>query len=98
MEEFAEGLYKAPEYAELKSLDSWVHLHPPLLGLGRSTHWVDPTLTEEQKEAVQNELNEKDPVIERLKGISDEKLPTAGPEDEALNWTVREVGDTMTYN
>jgi hypothetical protein len=44
--------------------------------LGRTTHWVDPTLNEEQKEAASAELTEKDPENERLKGISDEKRKT----------------------
>jgi hypothetical protein len=70
-----EGIFKLPEYGELKNLDTWVHQHPHLLTLGRTTHWVDPTLNEEQKEAASAELTEKDPENERLKGISDEKLP-----------------------
>ena len=49
-----------------------MHQHPHLLTLGRTTHWVDPTLNEEQKEAASAELTEKDPENERLKGISDE--------------------------
>lgn len=47
--EFEEEALKLPEFAELKNLDNWVHLHPCLLNLGRTTHWVDPTLNEEEK-------------------------------------------------
>lgn len=54
-------------------MDNWVHLHPGILQLGRTTHWVDPRLTEEQKQAASDELTEKDPEIERLKSIAEEK-------------------------
>jgi hypothetical protein len=29
--EFGEEAYKLPEYGELKTLDTWVHLYPALL-------------------------------------------------------------------
>jgi hypothetical protein len=61
--------------AELKTLDNWVHLQPALLGLGRCSHWVDPSLPEDKKEEKLAELSEKDPEIERLKAISEEKSP-----------------------
>jgi hypothetical protein len=41
--------FKLPEFAELAVLDNWVHLPPQILKLGRITHWVDPTLSEEAK-------------------------------------------------
>jgi hypothetical protein len=44
-----------------------------LLGLGRCSHWVDPSLPEDKKEEKLAELSEKDPEIERLKAISEEK-------------------------
>lgn len=50
--EFEEEALKLPEYAELKVLDNWVHLHPCLLGIGRATHWINPTLSEEEKQKV----------------------------------------------
>jgi len=48
-------------------------LQPAILSLGRCSHWVSPTLTEEEKDAKLTELADKDPEIERLKGISEEK-------------------------
>jgi len=71
--EFEEEIFKMPEYGELKNLDNWVHLWPALLDLGRTTHFADQKLSEEQKEAILNDLAEKDPEIERLKGIAEEK-------------------------
>ena len=56
--------------AELNSPDSWVHLNPHILNQGRCTHYIDPKLSEEQKEALTTELAEKDPMVDRLKGIS----------------------------
>lgn len=37
------------------------------------THYVDPNLNEEEKEAKLADLADKDPEIERLRGITDEK-------------------------
>jgi len=37
------------------------------------TYYVDPNLNEEEKDTRLAELSEKDPEIERLKGITDEK-------------------------
>ena len=56
--------------AELNSLDSWVHLNPHILNQGRCTYYIDPKLSEEQKEALTTELTEKDPMVDRLKAIS----------------------------
>jgi hypothetical protein len=44
-----EDEFKMPESAELGTLESWVHLPPNILKLGRVTHWVDPSLNEEVK-------------------------------------------------
>jgi hypothetical protein len=41
--------------------------------LGRITPWVDPSLSEEAKQAKLDELNEQDPELERLKGINDDR-------------------------
>lgn len=39
-----------PEFAELANLENWVHLNPYILKLGRANYYVDPLLSEEQKE------------------------------------------------
>lgn len=41
--------------------------------MGRCSYWVDPSLPEEKREEKLGELAEKDPEIERLKGITEEK-------------------------
>jgi len=72
-------------------------LQPAILSLGRCSHWVSPTLTEEEKDAKLTELADKDPEIERLKGISEEKSPypkEKEEDEEGLNWIIREYGDT----
>lgn len=38
-----------PEYSELKNPETWVHLHPYVLNLGRCSHWADDALGEEGK-------------------------------------------------
>jgi hypothetical protein len=71
-------------------LEAWAHLNPNILLQGRSSYYIDPKLSEEQKEALNTELAEKDPIIERLKGINDDKPY------EALgftaNWSVSIAG------
>jgi hypothetical protein len=57
----------------MKSLEFWQHLQTGLLALGRTTYYIDPKLNEEEKETQLAELTEKDPEIERLRGITDEK-------------------------
>lgn len=73
-----------------------MHLHPYLLKLGRCTHWVDPSLSAEEKEAVMTKLGEEDAEMDRLKPIAEDKgpYPTEGGDDaENLNWIVKEAGD-----
>ena len=71
-------------------MEAWAHLNPNILLQGRSSYYIDPKLSEEQKEALNTELAEKDPIIERLNGINDDKPY------EALgftaNWSVSIAG------
>ncbi len=71
--EFEEEPFKLPEYSELKTLDTWVHLYPEILKLGRASHWVDDKLDEEKQGEERAKLEELDPEKERLTGISEEK-------------------------
>ena len=68
-----EDEFKLGEVAELNSLDAWVHLNAHILNQGRCSHYIDPKLPEEQKETLTAELGEKDPMVERLKGVSEDK-------------------------
>lgn len=43
--------FKFPEYSELSNLENWVHLNPNILNAGRVTHFIDPSLPDEEKEA-----------------------------------------------
>lgn len=47
----------------MNSLDNWIHLNPHIQLQGRCSHFIDPSLAEEQKEAVTAELAEKDPIV-----------------------------------
>ena len=71
-----------------------------MLGTGRASHWVDPALGEEEKENKLAELADKDPEIERLKGISEERSPfwKEGDEEELPNWVIREVFKVIFVN
>lgn len=50
-----------------------MHVPPQIMKLGRITPWVDPSLSEEAKQAKLDELNEQDPEFERLKGINEDR-------------------------
>lgn len=54
-------------------------------------------MPEEKREERLAELAEKDPEIERLKPISEEKSPywKEGDEEEQPNWLIKEYGDTQ---
>ena len=75
--EFEEEYNFSKDYNELKGLGYWVHLHPALCKLGRCSHYANPDLAAEEKEALLAKLGEEDPEIERLKGIEEEKSPFA---------------------
>lgn len=47
-----EDEFKLPELTELSTAESWVHVNPAILRLGRVSYWVDPSLNEEAKQAV----------------------------------------------
>lgn len=69
-----------------------MHLNSHILSLGRCTYTVDHKLTEEQREALNAELAEKDPMVERLKAIGEDK-----PSESlgfTANWAVSMCGET----
>ena len=74
----------------MNSLDNWVHLNPHIQFQGRCSTYIDPSLSEEQKEALTAELAEKDPPVERLKGVSDDKPYEAM--GFTANWTCAIAG------
>lgn len=56
--------------------------------LGRCSHYVDSSLPEEEIEAKMGELAELDPEVERLRAISEDKVPE-GLELGESPWVVR---------
>jgi len=40
----------------MNSLESWVHANSHILNQGRSTYYLDPKLTEEEKETLTGQL------------------------------------------
>ena len=65
--------------------------------LGRCTHYIDPALPEDQIEAATAELAEKDPEVERLRAITEDKLPEGSPLGVENVWQLRVVGDTQVF-
>ncbi|KAL4493537.1 hypothetical protein ABPG72_007545 [Tetrahymena utriculariae] len=99
--ELTEEPFKLPEYAELKELTNWVHLHTFLNTQGRATFYIDPTLDQEKQDALQEIANSDENQSERLKEITDEKTPYPGDtenEEPNPNWYVREYGDLQQFN
>lgn len=65
--------FKMPESAELATLDAWVHVPANILKMGRTTHYVDPTLPEADRQQILDQLATDDREIERLTSIKDDK-------------------------
>lgn len=83
---------KVPEVAELGVADNWVHFPSNIIQQGRTTHYIDPSLEGEDRDNRVNELNEKDPIVERLKTISEDKPYEWMGFTAAANWTVDKFG------
>lgn len=85
---FAEE-FGMPSTDELKSTESWSHLHPVILKSGRTTHFEPEGMDEEAKEEYMNKLAEEDKTEERFRTIN-ENTPLKGYESA---WVSRVVGD-----
>jgi hypothetical protein len=70
--EYAED-FKFPEFSEFANIENWVHTPAAILKLGRTSHWVDPTLPAEVGDKIKEELNEFDAEVDRLKGINEDR-------------------------
>lgn len=57
------------------------------------THFIDPSLSEEDRQTQFDALNEHDPEAERLKAITDDK-PLEGHE---VNYQVTNFGSSQSY-
>lgn len=86
----------------LKTMDAWGHSYPIILtngSPGRCSHFVPPTLKEEEKEEYTAKMGELDAGAERFRGIGeDEPVYKEGGEDgKNLSWLLRVAGDTQAY-
>jgi hypothetical protein len=91
-EKFTEE-FVVPGTDELKSLESWGHLHPIILKAGRTTHVAPPELNEEEREEYLGKLTDKDATVDRFRGIN-EDAPIEGLE---AAWISKIVGDNQPY-
>ena len=72
----------------------------PLIQLGRCSHFVDPSISEDQIEALTAQLAEKDPECERLRSITEDKLPEALTASLGIEniWTLKTEGDIQIFS
>ena len=59
--------------SELQNLETWVHVGANILKMGRTSHYVDPNLSEEVRATKLEELATDDPEADRLKGLQEDK-------------------------
>ena len=62
---------------------------------GRTSHYFDPSLNEQQIEALKGELEGQDPPVERLKGITEDKPYEYNGYTAPANWTSQQCGETI---
>jgi len=83
-----------PSFDDLQNPESWVHFHQNILKTGRIKHYVPEKLPQEEKDTLLTDLNEKDPVLDKLKGIPEDILE---PFKEVPQWKARVYGDPQVY-
>lgn len=85
--------WKSPSFNVLSKVDSWVHFPQNILKNGRMKVMMPevPEGVEVDEEKVMKELQEKDPLEEKLKPLSKD---TAG---SIPAWTVKKYGDCTEY-
>lgn len=65
--------YVLPEAREdLAKVENWVHYNPALLKAGRTAHYVPKSLSEDAAKEQIAALEDKDPLIDRLKAITED--------------------------
>ena len=90
---FAEE-FAVPGTDDLKSLETWGHMHPLILKAGRVSHFVPSTVDEEGKDEYLEKLNTADPTVDRFRAIQ-EDAPIA---IHNTAWLTKLAGDTQSYN
>ncbi len=83
-----------PATDELKSLETWAHMHGIILSAGRLTHPVATHLPEEERDEYMEKLNTEDPSVDRFRALN-EDAPIPGLE---VAWLTKLAGDTQPYN
>lgn len=53
--------------------ENWVHFNQYLLKSGRASHFIPKNLDEDAANELKDSLEEKDPNVERLRGITEDK-------------------------
>ena len=84
-----------PKTEELKDLATWSNQYPILLKAGRTKHLPPEGLPEEELQAAIDELEAKDPAVERFRDIS-AHTPFGG-EGGQPSWISKVVGDQQQY-
>ena len=84
-----------PKTEELRDLANWGNVYPIILKVGRTTHTQPQGVPEEELQAAIDELDAKDPTVERFRGISEHA--TFGGEGGQPSWISKVVGDTQQY-
>ena len=87
------------ELEALKSMESWAHQHPIILtsgSPGRCSHFLPPTMKEEEKEEYIAKMQEVDAGAERFRALN-EDTPVIGEGETGVSWLVRVCGDTQQY-
>lgn len=90
--------FNIPGTEELKSLEIWGHQHQAILSHGRVSHAIAPGAADAEEQMAA--LNEKEPAIERFKGINDD-VPVSGLPaglETGFSWISKVCGDTQPYN
>lgn len=81
-----------PKTDELRDIKNWSNVHQIILNAGRCTH-VQPNVPEDDLPAAMEELEAKDPTVERFRDIGEHQLFAA----EQPCWISKVVGDTQQY-
>jgi len=83
---------KYPPFEELNNIENWVHFHQNILQAGRMNH-LEPNVPEEEKDEIMGKLLETDPMVDRLRAITEDTL-------EGLKeaWKLRTYGDAQVYS
>ena len=80
--------FTAPGFEELKTLETWVHLHPNIMSTGRISHYIPKGTNEEDAEELTGKLDEKEEAlnnnIERLSPVNEDKViyPGGPPKED----------------